>query len=85
MAFLVLISFMIFRGITFPNTEKIFFWKYCVLLGITANIILFSLITWAEKTIDSNLASLYMATIPIFSIVLAHLFSNDEKMTNMEF
>ena len=79
-AFIVLFSVMSLRGINFPDTNRLKFWAYCALLGITANIIPFSLITWAEKTIDSNLASFYMATIPIFSIGLAHLFSDDEKI-----
>ena len=78
-ALAILCFYMKVKNLKFPRENV--FWKYCFLLGITANIIPFSLITWAEKEINSNIAFMYMATIPIFSMILAHFLSNDEKIS----
>ncbi len=40
----------------------------------------FTLITWAEKEIESGFASIYMSMIPIFSVILAHFLTEDEKI-----
>ncbi len=80
-AFFVLYVFVRIKKHKFPSIQNREFWKVCVVLGFTANIIPFSLITWAEKEIDSGLASIYMATIPVFSLLLAHTLTSDEKLT----
>jgi drug/metabolite transporter (DMT)-like permease len=46
------------------------------------NIVLpFFLITWGEQSIDSALAAILNATVPLFVIVLAPLFLPDERIT----
>ena len=80
-AFIALYIFVRVKKYKFPSIHNQEFWKVCIILGLTSNIIPFSLITWAEKEIDSGLASIYMTTIPIFSLLLAHIVTNDEKIT----
>jgi drug/metabolite transporter (DMT)-like permease len=41
----------------------------------------FSLITWGEQTIDSALAAILNATVPLFAIVLAAMVLTDEPIT----
>jgi drug/metabolite transporter (DMT)-like permease len=41
----------------------------------------FSLITWGEQTIDSALAAILNATVPLFAIVLAAIVLTDEPIT----
>lgn len=41
----------------------------------------FTLITWGETLIDSSLASILNGTVPLFTIVLAHFWLQDEKIT----
>src|SRR3546814_15796667 len=36
---------------------------------------------WGQTTIDSGLASILNATTPLFSFVLAHFLTRDERMT----
>lgn len=79
-AFLVLFGFMKIKQYQLPPVSEKKFWKIIILLGFTANIIPFALITWAESSINSNLAAIYMATIPIFSLLLAHIITEDEKI-----
>jgi drug/metabolite transporter (DMT)-like permease len=51
------------------------------LLGATSIAIPFLLITWGELSIDSAVAAILDATVPLFTIILAHLFLHDDKMT----
>jgi drug/metabolite transporter (DMT)-like permease len=56
-------------------------WFPFLLLGVTSVAIPFFLITWGELSIDSAVASILNATVPLFTIVIAHLFLGDDKMT----
>src|SRR5918997_3808330 len=53
-----------------------------LLVMANVNIVLpFFLITWGEQSIDSALAAILNATVPLFVIVLAPLFLPDERIT----
>ena len=56
-------------------------WRIFAVLGIFNVAIPFFLITWGEQTIDSAVASILNATVPLFTILLAHFFVHDDKMT----
>lgn len=45
----------------------------------------FLIITWAENSIDSGLASVLQATVPLFSIVIAHVALQDDKIHRGKF
>lgn len=51
-----------------------------LIMGILNNIVPFSLLFWAQTMIPSGLASILNATMPMFSIVVAHFMLADEKM-----
>ncbi len=40
----------------------------------------FTLIGWGEVRIDSGLTAILMAVMPLATLVLAHLFTADERM-----
>jgi drug/metabolite transporter (DMT)-like permease len=52
-----------------------------VFMGIFNTALPFSLISWGETKIDSGLASILNGTVPLFTIVIAHLWLHDEKIT----
>jgi len=56
-------------------------WLAFFVIGALKNLIPFSLITWGQTHIDSSLASILNATTPIFSVVLAHLLTREERLT----
>ena len=62
-----------------PRTIKA--WTPLLVLGLTNVAIPFFLISWGEKTIDSGVASILDATVPLFTIVVAHFLLHDDKMT----
>jgi drug/metabolite transporter (DMT)-like permease len=56
-------------------------WLPLLLLGITNVAIPFFLISWGEQVIDSAVAAILDATVPLFAIVIAHLALHDDKIT----
>ncbi|WP_120496310.1 DMT family transporter [Kiloniella sp. EL199] len=78
-AFLVLVSLMFILGKRFPRNFQT--WRYYVLIGITGNLLPFVLISWGELHIDSGLAAILMSVIPLTALLIAHLWTEDEKMS----
>lgn len=56
-------------------------WLPLLLLGLTNVAIPFFLISWGEQSIDSAVASVLDATVPLFTILIAHYLLHDDKMT----
>ena len=54
---------------------------HLAVMGAFSVAIPFSLITWAEQSVDSTLASVLNGSVPLFAIVLAAIFLNDEPIT----
>lgn len=52
------------------------------LAALSGNALPFTLITWGEERIDSGLAAILMAVMPLTTVVLAHFFTSDERMTS---
>jgi drug/metabolite transporter (DMT)-like permease len=50
-------------------------------MGLINNLIPFGLIFWGQTQIASGLASILNATTPLFGVIVAHLFGEDEKAT----
>jgi drug/metabolite transporter (DMT)-like permease len=56
-------------------------WFPLLLLGLTNVAIPFFLISWGEQSIDSAVASILDATVPLFTILIAHYLLHDDKIT----
>lgn len=67
------------QRVEWPRTLKA--WFPLLLLGITNVAIPFFLISWGEKYIDSAVASVLDATVPLFTILIAHYLLQDDKIT----
>jgi len=50
-------------------------------MGLLNNAIPMSLILWGQSRIGSGLAAIFNASTPLFTVLLAHLFTGDERMT----
>lgn len=79
LAAIVLWALMSLRGISVPKTSGV--WLSFLIMGVLNNLIPFSLIIWSETQISSGLASILNATTPIFTVLLAHFFTADERLT----
>ncbi len=56
-------------------------WGSILLLALLNNVIPFALFGWGQTHIASGLASILNATTPIWGVAVAHLFTNDERMS----
>ncbi|MGI8705867.1 MAG: DMT family transporter [Sphingomicrobium sp.] len=56
-------------------------WGAMLVLALFNNAIPFALFGWGQTHIASGLASILNATTPIWGVVVAHLFTRDERMT----
>jgi drug/metabolite transporter (DMT)-like permease len=56
-------------------------WGAFFLMGLMNNAIPFSLIVWGQRDIASGLAAILNATTPLFTVVIAHYTTGDDKMT----
>ena len=56
-------------------------WDAFLVMGALNNAIPFSLIVWGQTHIDSGLASILNATTPLFTFLLAHGMTRDERLT----
>ena len=74
----VLLAYVLVTGGTLPAKAKD--WGAYLLMGLLNNIIPFSLIFWAQKEIGAGLASVLNATTPLFTLMLAHVLTADEKL-----
>lgn len=55
-------------------------WRSYAAMGVLNNLVPFSLIFWGQTQIASGLASILNATTPLFTLVVAHLLTDDERI-----
>ena len=75
----VMWAFLRLRGVSFPRGRRL--WGVYAVTGLLNGALPFSLISWGEQYIPSGLAALLQSTTPIFTIILAHFLTHDERFT----
>jgi drug/metabolite transporter (DMT)-like permease len=55
-------------------------WRQYVVMGLLNNALPFSLIFWGQTAIASGLASILNATTPLFTLIVAHYLTPDERI-----
>ena len=76
---LILVAVIRAWGYTFPPLGRA--WLPYIVLGVLGNCMPFWFITWGQKSIDSALAGILMAIMPLTTLVLAHFFVAGERMS----
>ncbi len=66
-------------GVRMPRQARV--WAAFSCMGLLNNAVPFSLIVWGQTHIASGLAAILNATTPLFTVVAAHVFTSDERMT----
>lgn len=56
-------------------------WRAMAMVGTLNNALPFSLIVWGQTHISSGLAAILNSTVPMFTLLVAHFLTHDEKMT----
>jgi drug/metabolite transporter (DMT)-like permease len=76
---LILVAVVRALGYTFPPAGPI--WLTYATVAVIGNSLPFLLISWGQQAIDSALAGILMAIMPLTTLVLAHFFVPGERMT----
>jgi drug/metabolite transporter (DMT)-like permease len=79
LAAVTLTAIVFLQGKQIPVSPTL--WREFFLMGALSNLIPFSLIVWGQTYIDSGLAAILNATTPVFTVVLAHFLTQDERLT----
>ncbi|GAB1580909.1 DMT family transporter [Phyllobacterium phragmitis] len=66
-------------GMRLPGTCDV--WAAFLGMGLLNNAVPFCLIVWGQTHIASGVASILNATTPLFTVIVAHFLTADEKMT----
>ena len=67
------------RGLRLPSLGSA--WRQYALLAVIGNAVPFYLIAWGQQGIDSALAGILIAIMPLATLVLAHYFVRGEHIT----
>lgn len=59
-------------------------WLIFALMGFVGNLFPFFLIAWGQKTIDSGLAGMIMAVMPLITMILAHYLIPGENLNRFK-
>lgn len=78
-AAVLLTLFLLVQGKSLPRTRTI--WRRLAVVALVQNAIPFVLFGWGEQYIDSALASILNGTTPLFTIIIAHFFAADDRLT----
>lgn len=81
----IVISALLLIAISYAQGERfaslIPYWPLLLLLALTGNCLPFFVITWGQQYVDSGLAGILMAMMPLTTVVLAHFFVQGEGIT----
>jgi drug/metabolite transporter (DMT)-like permease len=72
-------------GVRETVTEVRAHWRWLVVVGLLNTALPFWLLSWGETRVDSGLASIIQASLPIFNALLAFGFFHDQRVTGKTF
>jgi drug/metabolite transporter (DMT)-like permease len=75
---LVLALVVYARGQSFPRSLRV--WVGFLMMAIAGNSLPFFLISWGQQTIDSGIAGMIMAIMPLMTMVFAHYLVEGETL-----
>ena len=79
LAAMLLYLILKFQGHSLPKFGAI--WKHFGVVGLLYNALPYVLLSWGQQYIDSAPAAILIGTTPIFTMILAHLFTPNDHFT----
>jgi drug/metabolite transporter (DMT)-like permease len=79
LAAVTLLAMLRLGGIALPCEPRI--WAALLVMSLLNNVVPFTLIAWGQSHIASGVASIFNATTPLFGVLVAHVWTSDEKAT----
>lgn len=75
----ILIPVIYLTGYRLPREGRV--WAAFAVMGLINNVVPFSLIAWGQTHIAGGLAAILNATTPLWTVIVAHFLTTEEKMT----
>jgi drug/metabolite transporter (DMT)-like permease len=82
-AFLMLYPLMRLNAQKMPDIGPI--WIALLASGLFGNALPFALISWGQVNVQAGLTAIFMAVMPLATILLAHVFTDEEKLDRWKF
>ncbi|QTL03808.1 EamA family transporter [Aquabacter sp. L1I39] len=67
------------RGLSWPRAWR--FWGQCAVQALLNSVVPFTLIAWAERSIEAGLATILNATSPVFAFLVTALLARHEAVS----
>jgi drug/metabolite transporter (DMT)-like permease len=83
LAAVILNLWLVLRRDFMPASPRL--WTDFIVMGVLNNVVPFSLIVFGETRISSGLASILNATTPLFTVLVAHVLTANEKLSRGKF
>ncbi len=75
----VLFGLLLITGRRVPTEGRL--WVFFMAMAVLGNCLPYWLISWGQRSVDSGVAGILMAVMPLVTIVLAHFFVKGDRMT----
>lgn len=82
LAAIALLAVVYFSGLRVPSNPTV--WFAFTGMGVLNIVIPYFLTVWGQTHITSGLASILIATTPLFTVATAHFLTKDEKMSTLK-
>lgn len=83
LAFFMLYPLLRINGQRMPAVGRI--WWVLLGSGFFGNALPFALISWGQMSVQSGLTAIFMAVMPLVTVLLAHWLTDDEKLDRYKF
>ncbi len=77
-ASLVLTAIAVAAGERMPRNPRL--WRLILIVVATGNVVPYVLIAWGQERVDSGVAAILMAVMPLMTVLFAHVLTRDEKL-----
>ncbi len=78
-AAIIMYGLMRSKGAPLPRGWNV--WKHFLVIGLFANALPFTLLSIGEQSADSGLAAILNSAAPIFTVFIAHFFTEDDQLS----
>lgn len=77
-----LISYVLMKMMSQALPSSFSLWRAFFAMALVNNVIPFLLIVWGQQYILGGVAAILNASTPVFTVIVAQLFTHDEKLTS---
>jgi drug/metabolite transporter (DMT)-like permease len=74
-----MVGWALLKREAWPGTLR--FWRLAFITAVFGNVMPFMLITWGQERIDSGIAAICIATMPLMTLLMAHFSLPDDRLT----